>query len=132
MRIVPDTNVIIAAFAARGICSEVFEVLLSEHRILLSRQIISEVQKNLKNKLQLPQSIIDEITDYLLLSSEITGTVELDESLCRDKNDIHILSTAISGEADMIVTGDEDLLTLKRFRGIDIVSPRQFWEKLKK
>jgi len=41
-----------------------------------------------------------------------------------------VLATALAGKADMIVTGDEDLLVLKEFRGIRILSPRQFLEIL--
>ena len=41
-----------------------------------------------------------------------------------------MLATAIAGKADVIVTGDEDLLVLKKFRGIKILSPRQFLELL--
>jgi len=41
-----------------------------------------------------------------------------------------VLATALAGKADVIVTGDDDLLVLKRFRGIPIVSPRQFLELL--
>ncbi|NWF97480.1 MAG: putative toxin-antitoxin system toxin component, PIN family [Nitrospirae bacterium] len=130
MRIVLDTNVIIAAFAARGLCSEVFEVILAEHRILLSKQILTEVQKNLKNKLHLPPSVINEIINYLLSVSEIIGTVAVEKSACRDKNDTHVLGTALSGKADIIVTGDDDLLVIKRFKNIDILSPREFWERL--
>jgi uncharacterized protein len=132
MRIVPDTHVIIAAFAARGLCAEVFEVILSEHNVLLSKYILAEVKGNLKKKLRIPSSIIQEIIQYLLSISEIVDPDALEESACRDKNDLHILGIALSGKADLIITGDDDLLTVKKFKGIDIVSPREFWERLKK
>ena len=50
--------------------------------------------------------------------------------VCRDKNDDVVLATALAGKADVIVTGDDDLLVLKTFRGIRILSPRQFLELL--
>jgi predicted nucleic acid-binding protein len=49
----------------------------------------------------------------------------------RDKDDLPVLGTAIAGEATCIVTGDQDLLTLRRFRGIDIVNPRTFYDRLR-
>jgi predicted nucleic acid-binding protein len=45
MRIVLDTNVIVAAFAARGLCADVFEVCLENHTIIISEFILSEVEK---------------------------------------------------------------------------------------
>ena len=46
---------------------------------------------------------------------------------CRDAGDAHILGLAEAGKADYIVTGDDDLLVLKRFARCRIVTPRQFW-----
>ena len=54
----------------------------------------------------------------------------LSARVCRDKSDDVVLATALAGKADMIVIGDEDLLVLKEFRGIRILSPRQFLEIL--
>ena len=54
----------------------------------------------------------------------------LDERVCRDEDDDVVLATALAGKADVIVTGDEDLLVLKKFRGIEILSPRQFLKLL--
>jgi predicted nucleic acid-binding protein len=50
--------------------------------------------------------------------------------VCRDKSDDVALATAVAGKADVIVTDDEDLLVLKKFRGIEILSPRQFLKLL--
>ena len=47
---------------------------------------------------------------------------------CRDPNDDKVLSLAVSGKADFIITGDNDLLVLHPFHGISIVTPRQFLE----
>lgn len=50
--------------------------------------------------------------------------------ICRDTDDDWVLATAAAGEVDVIVTGDKDLLVLKRFRSIPIVTPRGFLELL--
>jgi predicted nucleic acid-binding protein len=50
--------------------------------------------------------------------------------VCRDKSDDVGLATALAGKADVIVTGDEDLLVLKKFRRIEILSPRLFLKLL--
>jgi predicted nucleic acid-binding protein len=62
--------------------------------------------------------------------AEIVTPAELRGGVCRDEDDDVVLAMALAGKADVIVTGDEDLLVLKKFRGIEILSPRQFLELL--
>jgi putative PIN family toxin of toxin-antitoxin system len=132
MKVVLDTNVIIAAFAARGLCADVFEVCLEGHNIIISEHILSEVERNLKKKIRLPNKIINSIIEYLKDVSEIVNPEKLEESVCNDKNDIPVLGTALSGKARFIITGDNELLSIKKFRKISIISPRDFWSHLKK
>jgi predicted nucleic acid-binding protein len=113
MRIVLDTNVIVAAFAARGLCADVFEVCLENHTIIISEFILSEVEKTLTRKIGLPK------------------TTAIDTSACRDKDDVKIIGTALKGKAKIIITGDEDLLILKKYKNTAIVTPREFWGLLK-
>jgi len=131
MRVVLDSNVIVAAFASRGLCSEVFEVCLSGHSIVISEHILSEVKISLLKKIRLPESIVKDIIVYLREEAERVKPVELDNSPCRDKDDNIIIGTALSGNADFIITGDKDLLVLKSYKWIDIVTPREFWSRLK-
>ena len=131
MRVVLDSNVIIAAFASRGLCSEVFEVCLSGHSIVTSEHILSEVKTNLIKKIRLPESIVKDKMEYLRDEAERVNPSELTDSPCRDKDDNIIIGTALSGNAEFIITGDEDLLVLKTYKGIDIITPREFWSRLK-
>lgn len=131
MRVVLDTNVIIAAFASRGLCADIFEVCLENHNLIVSDFILSEVVKNLNNKLQLPKSLSQEIIDYLRDVSSSVEPDKVDKSICRDKDDVMIIGTALSGKAQCIITGDNDLLILRKYRGISIVTPREFWRRLK-
>lgn len=132
MRIVLDTNVIIAAFAARGLCSDLFEVVLSGHTIVISNYILSEVEEKLLKKINLPRNITRDIINYIKEQAEIYKPASINEDICRDKDDLKIIGTALSGKADFIITGDEDLLTLKKIEKIKIVSPREFWDYLSK
>lgn len=50
----------------------------------------------------------------------------LDKAVCRDLDDDWVLATAIAGEAEAIVTGDDDLRSLRTFRGVAILTPREF------
>jgi len=52
-------------------------------------------------------------------------------TLCRDPRDNLVLECALAGKADFIVTGDEDLLVLKKFKSISIITPKNFIKHLK-
>jgi putative PIN family toxin of toxin-antitoxin system len=54
----------------------------------------------------------------------------LDKPVSRDSSDDPILGTAVAGKVDYLVSGDKDLLSLKYYRHIHIISPRDFWTKM--
>lgn len=122
-----DTNVVVAAFASRGLCAEIFEVCLSEHTVILSEYILSEIKEKLTEKIKIPKSIVKNIIAYLRDTAEIVVPMKLDESVCRDRDDDSIIGTALSGEARFIITGDDDLLSLESYRGVNMLTPRDFW-----
>jgi putative PIN family toxin of toxin-antitoxin system len=126
MKIVLDANVIISAFAARGLCESIMEVCLSEHEIVLSDALLDEIMRNLRLKIKLPKNIIDSIGEFLREHVNISIPVPLTSKICRDPDDIKILDLALASNADYIVTGDKDLLVLKSFQGIQILNPRSF------
>lgn len=130
MKIVLDANVLVSAFATRGLCSDIFELCLAEHRIVLSRFLIEEIQRNLIKKVKLPQSMASKIQNFLSIETEIVIPVSIPQDACRDKTDLKVLGTAVAGGVDAIVTGDNDLLMLEEFGSIRILSPRKFWSIL--
>lgn len=126
MKIVLDANVIIAAFASRGLCESILEVCLSEHELILCDDLLSEITRNLRQRIKLPTRIVDTIKEFLLEHSIREDAEPLPENSCRDADDIKILGLAVAAKADYIVTGDKDLLVLGVFRQIPILSPRSF------
>lgn len=126
MKIVLDANVVIAAFAARGLCEAIMEVCLCEHEIALSDDLLDEILRNLRNKIKLPKDIVDNIGALLREHSNSTIPSPLASDVCRDPDDIKILGLAVATKADYIVTGDKDLLILKSFEDIPILNPRAF------
>lgn len=131
MRVVLDTNVIIAAFAARGLCAEVFEICLSDHTVVISEHILSETYEKLVKKIRLPENTAKSIIEYLRDTAEVVEPESIDEAVCRDKDDIKIIGAALKGKARFIITGDDDLLVLKSYKGIRMVTPREFWGVLR-
>ena len=132
MKVLFDTNVIFAAFAARGLAHSVFELCLQKHTIIISESILSELSVHLKNKLKMPDEKVRLILGYLRESCLLGEEAPIQKTACRDKKDIHILGLAEKMRPDSIVTGDMDLLVLKKYRTTSIVTPREFWEKERK
>ena len=66
------------------------------------------------------------MTQLVQSRTQIVVPVSLKEPVCRDPDDDVVLATAVAGDVTCIVTGDEDLLVLKEFQGIDIIRPKDF------
>ena len=126
MKIVLDANVVIAAFAARGLCESILELCFHSHEIVLCEDLLDEILRNLRQKIKLPAGIVKDIGKLLREHAAIVTPVPLARSLCRDPDDVKILGLAVAANVDCIVTGDKDLLILERFQGIPILTPRSF------
>ena len=131
MRVVLDTNVLLAAFATRGLCEAVFEACLSSHEIVLSDHILGELHRHLRGKFKMPPRQVDAILALLRQQAKIVRPAKVPVSACRDSTDLAVLGTALAAEADCLVTGDRDLLELKTFHKIPILSPRAFHDRLR-
>jgi putative PIN family toxin of toxin-antitoxin system len=128
IKVVLDTNVIIAAFVARGLSNSVFELCIDRYEVIISEFIIREIFEKLTDKIKLPRERIDEIIDFLKDSCTLVGYEKLKEKISRDEKDDEILALAKNSESEYIITGDKDLLILENFSGIKIINPRGLWE----
>ena len=128
MKIVLDSNVIVAAFSSRGLCASLFELCLDRYTIIISDFILAEVSRILQDQFRMPSKNVKAVVDYLEEFCVLTSYQKLPKRICRDPFDDEILALAISSEVDYIITGDKDLLDLKDYRSTKIVSPRQFWK----
>ena len=128
MKIVIDSNVYISAFATRGLCSEVFELCLAEHNIYICNEIISEIERILINKIKVPDKIDKETVEYLNQHIHKVKPVKVSKEVCRDRKDLMVLGTAEEVGADIIITGDNDLLVLEKYKNTKIVNPSGFWK----
>ena len=63
--------------------------------------------------------------------SEVVKPETVKGSVYRDSQDIMVLGTALGGNAKFIITGDDDLLVLKKYKTVEIISPREFWNRLR-
>ena len=128
MKAVFDTNVLIAAFLTEGLCSGLLlRARKNAFNLVLCDDIISEFQGILTKKFKLSSSDISEITTIVTeAASEILHQTASLGRICRDPNDDMVIACAVNANADYIVTGDEDLLILKRYKDIVIINPRNF------
>jgi len=126
-----DTNVLVAAFATRGLCADLFAHVLLEHELVVGEVVRRELRTTLKTKLKLPASAIDEI-DALLSESPIVPRPSAHLRLgIADGDDEWVVASAVAGGADVLVTGDAAVLAVATRAPIRIVSPRGLWEVLR-
>lgn len=126
MRVVLDTNVLVAAFVARGACSEVFERVITEHRLIVSSWLLEELRRVLVAKLELDPSRCRRAMELVRRSGELIDPRPLATPICRDPDDDNVLALVRDGNADRLVTGDADLLVQESFETIPITTPRSF------
>lgn len=91
---------------------------------------LKELGEQLVSKGKFTRAEAKEVVDAVRKDAEQVSPAHLAKRVCRDPDDDWILATAVAGSADLIVTGDKDLLVLRRFQGIPIVTPRGFLELL--
>ncbi len=129
MRVLFDTNVLFAAFTAKGVCEDIVDEAAGVCDILWSQPLQEELQTVLKRKHKLGPGAQAAMEAFAELC-EFCVPVPLPQRVCRDADDDGVLATALVGRAEYVVTGDEDLLLLKEFQGIPILPPRRFMELL--
>ena len=128
MRLVFDTNVIVAGIVAEGLCREILETHLPEHTPILAQVLWDELVDTLYDKFGLRVDHLPVLDLYRQLA-EWCEPDPLTKTVCRDPDDDRVLAAAVAGHADAILTGDRDLLSLKEYSRIVVLSPRQFVER---
>jgi putative PIN family toxin of toxin-antitoxin system len=125
VRVVFDTNVVVAGIVAEGLCREILEIHVPEHTAILSPVLWDELVATLRRKFGLTP---DDLPILALYRQHATWCepAKLAKAVSRDPDDDWVLATAVTGDAEAIVSGDADLLTLDSYSGIQMLSPRQF------
>jgi putative PIN family toxin of toxin-antitoxin system len=128
VRVLLDTNVLVAALVARGTCGDLLEHGVRVHTIISSRELLDELEDVLVRKLR--QRKADARSAAKLFAGTFTLVVpgSLAAPVCRDQDEDRVLATALSGQCTVIVSGDRDLLVLAPFEGIRIMPPAAFWK----
>ena len=131
MKVFLDTNVLVSATATRGLCADVLREVLIHHQFVIAEPLLAELRNALCEKLGVPEDFVRELIEILQKDSLFSSSSTHRDIDIQDSADVIILSCASNGNADLVVTGDKELLDLAKIGNMEIVSPRVFWERLK-
>ncbi|MCU0849509.1 MAG: putative toxin-antitoxin system toxin component, PIN family [Spirochaetes bacterium] len=128
MKIVLDTNVILSALITQGLSSRVLDICIDKHQLFISGWIIDEVLSKLDAKMHASRKEIARVgafLDSVFIAAVPDGVMP---DVCRDKDDNNILFLAQYVGADLLITGDNDLLSLNTHLKTRVITPRHFME----
>jgi putative PIN family toxin of toxin-antitoxin system len=129
VRVVFDTNIFISAFVIPGSLAEkaMLKIIEEEDFLLISKDIIDEVLSVLSTKFGRDR---EELSHVAVLLSDLAELVlpASRVNIFKDEPDNRILECALSGEADLLVTGDKEILQQREYKGVKIVSLREYLE----
>ena len=128
VKCVVDTNVLISAALTKGAPFRIVEHLIKNNALIFSKETISELSSRIiQPKFDKYVSAEDReaYVNNLILSADLVIIDNLIQG-CRDRDDDKFLETAVKGDARFIISADQDLLTMHRFEGIDIVTAQEF------
>lgn len=129
MTVVLDTNVIVAALVAKGLCHEVVVRALGTGSVVTSPALLDELERTLRAKFRIGPAATA-FLEQLRFRVHLVVPTPLAAPVSRDADDDVVLATAVAANATVIVTGDLDLLIVRSYRGIEIVTPREFLGRL--
>lgn len=131
MKVFLDTNVLVSAFVARGLCADLYRYLLAEHEVQTGEVNLVELNRILRDKIGATPGQILAVESQLRDHTIVPKPLSRPTIRVRDRDDEWVLASAIAGGADMLVTGDQDLLSIAGEIFVPVLNPREAWEKLR-
>jgi putative PIN family toxin of toxin-antitoxin system len=131
VRVFLDTNVLVSAFTARGLCADLFRQLLAEHDVMTGEVNLVELRRVLVNNFQASDNQVGVVEEQLRDQLVVPRPAAPNALYLRDPDDAWVLASALAGAADLLVTGDKDLLSVAADAPLPILSPREAWERLR-
>lgn len=129
MRVFLDTNVLVSAYATRGLCADVLRLILAEHDLLTGEVVLKELERILASKIRLSPPIVQETITFLRQYHVEPKPRDLLPVTRVDADDAWVLASAVVARADVLITGDPHLLNAAdEVRELRIINPRRFWE----
>lgn len=130
MRVLLDTNVLLSAILFGGVPRRSLGAVIDgRFRLVTSRHLLDEFEELLERRFGFTRAAAVETRSELEVLAETVEPVDVPK-VCRDPDDDHVLAAAMVGEAEVIVTGDRDLLVLEWYNKIEILTPSMFAPRL--
>jgi len=132
LRAVLDTNVLVSAIISNGKSRELFKKgITNQFSIVISELILNELVTVLRRpKFKTSEDEVHRTIRALIRTADVVEVKTEIKAVKEDPKDDMIIETAIDGEAELIVTGDYHLLSLKTFRGIKIITVEEMLASL--
>ena len=131
-RIVADTNLLVSRLLLpQSLPAKAVRKAVDEGQLLVSAATLGELADVLSRAKFDPYVSLEDRQDFIRVLNRVAERIIVTAPIkaCRDPKDDKFLELALNGEANMILTGDRDLLALHPFRGVDILSPREYIER---
>jgi putative PIN family toxin of toxin-antitoxin system len=128
VRVFSDTNVLASAFGTRGLCADVLRLILGEHDLVTGEIVIEELRSVLAIKFKVPPDTWNDIESFLRGYHVEPNPRELPKLKLKDQNDRVVVGSALSSKAEILITGDQEILALDiKPQVLRILTPREFW-----
>ena len=131
MRVFLDTNVLVSALTARGLCADLFQAILADHVPVVSETVLVEFEKVLRSKFRHSADRAAERREFMRRFCELAPAGRPRALAGIDVSDRKVIADALAGRVDALVTGDRAMLGLKAVDRMPVFSPRQLWDALR-
>lgn len=131
MKVFLDTNVLVSAYTARGICADLLRYILAEHELFTGEVNLVELRHVLRDRFHASPELIATVEAELRDETIVPKPAKPSPLPIRDPDDRWVLASAVDGNAELLVTGDQDLLAVARQAPLAIVDPRGCWDRLR-
>ena len=136
LKLVLDTNTLVSAFFWEGNEANLFrKIEQGKAKLYITGEILKEVEEVIKrpkfNEVMRKANLTpDQIIQKIVSPSHLVIALKFNIKVCRDEKDNKFLECAESAKADYLVSGDQDLLSLKEYKGIQIVRTWRIFQML--
>jgi len=127
--VVLDSGIWISAFQFGGTPQAALDSVYNDHTIAICDQIVAEIRATLVRKFSWKdEEVLAILSEYTCDGKHVAVTGTLD-GVCRDPKDDMVFECAEKGDAEIILSGDNDLLCVKTYRGIEVLTARQYLDR---
>ncbi len=132
MRVLLETNVLVSAFTARGLCADLLREILARHTLVTGEVVLAEFRRILSGKFRAPRAVVEAAVAAASAGEVVPRPRRRLALRSRDPSDDLVLASAVAGKADLLVTGDRDFLCPAGRAPLPILSPREAWGRVRR